>query len=756
MNVSRLEPLAFIRRLVPVAIVVLGIPVSPDRFTFGAEQTNLLQNGGFEEGDELPARWRRFPSQDADGNRHLRDTKVYHSGSASALLLSVTPKPKGRPPIQWNRYDFPVESGSVLRVSFYVKTEGVPAAGAGCHFYGEKRKHLGFVPVRGPKQADDWVRVHRTVYVPAGAQTMGFVLYGNDCGKTWYDDVSLVPDVEAAARRAAVRARFDIPTDGDGTFHIVPAHALQKIPRSEPVHQGPLIEKVELDAAKDETEAFQLVVIPHGQTLKNVQVEPRRLRGVGGELDIKWNRVGYVRTAQPSYPVEYVGWWPDPLLPPEPFDVEAGQRQPIWFRVDVPPDALPGRYTGEVTIRHGSETRSIPVSLRVRNFRLPRPGTLATAFGLYASALARGYDAKQPYREVMPPETYKRWCAFLAERRLTPKNVAREYISVTRGGAQWQVDLTALDETVASLVPTHYAPYSFCLHRLPVAATLRRDGPAPDPAVWVAQTAAIAAEWKRRGLPPAVYIYGPDEPRPTEYPFLCDLYTKLRKAVPDFPIMQTIGDPNPEELAGLVDIWCPLTARAETDFYQERRRAGDTLWTYVCCSPKPPHANFFVDQAAVDHRVLFWQARKLGATGVLYWCVCWWPGLPTPANGADCFPEKPIDLADAQTYKSFKCNGDGLLVYPGPKWTPYSSIRLEIIRDGVEDYEYLALLSLLLSKAKTLPPKERPESSLISKAEQLCIVPDGITRSMTDYTKDAGQLFERRRAIADMIEQLSE
>jgi hypothetical protein len=33
------------------------------------------------------------------------------------------------------------------------------------------------------------------------------------------------------------------------------------------------------------------------------------------------------------------------------------------------------------------------------------------------------------------------------------------------------------------------------------------------------------------------------------------------------------------------------------------------------------------------------------------------------------------------------CNGDGLLVYPGPHWTPYSSIQFEVIRDGVEDYE---------------------------------------------------------------------
>ncbi|HUT91722.1 MAG TPA: glycoside hydrolase domain-containing protein [Thermoguttaceae bacterium] len=721
-----------------------------------AEPESLVLNGGFEEGGELPDWWNRHPQENADGNRHLRDQQVFRSGKASALLRSVTPHPKGEAGIQWNRYGIAVEGGSVLAVSFYVKTEGVAAAGAGCHFYDENREHLGFVPVRGPDRADEWTRVARTVYVPPNAKTMGFALYGRDCGKTWYDDVSVVPDLEAAARRAAARARFEIPTEGDGRFRVVPVHSLQKIARDQPVLDAPILDRVELHAARDESEAFQLVVIPGGRALEGVGVEPAPLVGPGGKLDLQWNRVGYVKTAPPSYPVEYVGWWPDPLLPPGPFDLAADGRQPLWFRVDVPPDAAPGRYTGQVTIRHGDQAKSIPVVLHVRRFRLPRPGTLATPFGLYASALARGYDAKAPYHAVMPPEVYRRWCRFLAERRLTPKNVAREYITVKQGDGGWQVDLAGLDETVASLAPDYYAPYSFCLDRLPSANTLWKDAAKPDPAPWVDRTAAIAAEWKRRGLPPEVYLYGPDEPRPTDYPFLRDLYARLRQAVPGFPIMQTIGDPNPQDLVGLVDIWCPLTARAETEFYGDRLEAGDALWTYVCCSPKLPHANFFIDEPASDHRVLFWQARKLGATGVLYWCVCWWPGLPTPAAGERAFPDVPVDLADAETYRSFKCNGDGLLVYPGPDWTPYSSIRLEVIRDGVEDYEYLALLSGLIEKAKALPDDRRPDAALLREAESLSLVPDSISRTMTDYTKDPQSLLNRRQRVAEMIERLAE
>ena len=51
---------------------------------------------------------------------------------------------------------------------------------------------------------------------------------------------------------------------------------------------------------------------------------------------------------------------------------------------------------------------------------------------------------------------------------------------------------------------------------------------------------------------------------------------------------------------------------------------------------------------------------------------------------------------DSRTYYQF--SGEGQLVYPGPNGIPYSSIRLENFRDGMEDYEYLFRLRELLSK----------------------------------------------------------
>ncbi len=559
-------------------------------------------------------------------------------------------------------------------------------------------------------------------------------------------------DALSAARAAALRGLFDLQAPEGAGFRVAIGHSLQKIRRRGPVADGVLARQVKLSLARDESESFQLVVVPQAGALAGVSVDAPPLRGPGGELPLTWRRVGYVETARPKYPTAYVGWWPDPLLPPGRFDVKAGERQPLWFTVRAAPDAAPGTYRGVVTIRCAGAAVRTAVCARVRRFRLPRPGTLATAFGIYPQTISNGY-ARGPYRQKLPIKTYARWCEFLGRYRLSPKNAANDYVRIEKRGGEWTADLRALQHTVARLAPRYFAPYSFCLHRLPTNHALRNPKRPPNLDDWVRRTKAVAQAWKRMGLPRQVYIYGVDEPRREDYPALCKLYDQLHREVPGFPIMQTIGDPEPTALVGRVGIWCPLSARADvTNFYRQRLAAGDRLWIYVCCGPVHPYANFFIDRPAVEHRVLFWQARQVGATGFLYWCMTYWRGLPAPVTGPKCWPRVPFRLKDLATYRSYKVNGDGLLIYPGPDYTPYPSIRLEVIRDGVEDYEYLALISRLTRRAKA----RGVDAALVRRAQALCLVPASISQSMSEYTRRADPIFERRARVADAIEALQD
>jgi hypothetical protein len=90
-----------------------------------------------------------------------------------------------------------------------------------------------------------------------------------------------------------------------------------------------------------------------------------------------------------------------------------------------------------------------------------------------------------------------------------------------------------------------------------------------------------------------------------------------------------------------------------------------------------------IDAPATAHRVLPWLAWRLGIEGELYFNT-------VEAYNGEADPWRDVYL--------FGGNGDGTLFYPGTprriggrSHVPVESLRLKVIRDGLEDYEYLVL-----------------------------------------------------------------
>ena len=91
-------------------------------------------------------------------------------------------------------------------------------------------------------------------------------------------------------------------------------------------------------------------------------------------------------------------------------------------------------------------------------------------------------------------------------------------------------------------------------------------------------------------------------------------------------------------------------------------------------------------------------------------------------------------------------NGDGRFLYPpracfdkgeGPILEPPNgSMRLEILRDGIEDYEYFAILSRL-----------DPGNALLE-------VPSDVSKSQTDFTRRPAPIKAHRLKLAREIERL--
>ncbi len=169
---------------------------------------------------------------------------------------------------------------------------------------------------------------------------------------------------------------------------------------------------------------------------------------------------------------------------------------------------------------------------------------------------------------------------------------------------------------------------------------------------------------------------------------------------------------------------------------RQLQQMGKEVWLYVS-GPQPPYPTLVIDYPAIAYRILPWMCWKYGVTGLLYWSVNYWTTNPYV---------EPMNTR-------WKQNGNGSLYYPGPDG-PVPSLRLEVLRDGIEDYEYLALLRQAIVRLEALePPRRSANQALIERATSLTTVDDTLVASMKEYTDDPEQLAARRAAIASVLEE---
>jgi len=182
--------------------------------------------------------------------------------------------------------------------------------------------------------------------------------------------------------KAAVAAAGAAP---DGIVYGI-ASSLQKLLPGVPFDGAPG-GALELDAARREMDAGQVVLFAFDAPLTSITVKVSDARGPGGNTlaaaAFRVRRVGLVRTVRPVYRVEHVGLWPDPLLPFAPFDVAAGGFVSLWVDARVPPGTPPGIYHGKLTLDAlNARPTVVPIVVRVRDFTIPVRPSLRTAFGL--------------------------------------------------------------------------------------------------------------------------------------------------------------------------------------------------------------------------------------------------------------------------------------------------------------------------------------------------------------------------------------
>ncbi len=177
-------------------------------------------------------------------------------------------------------------------------------------------------------------------------------------------------------------------------------------------------------------------------------------------------------------------------------------------------------------------------------------------------------------------------------------------------------------------------------------------------------------------------------------------------------------EPGDDRLAGAVDIWCPITPNYNEKGAAACRARGERFWWYVCTGPKAPFCTLFIDHPATELRVWLWQTWQRKIVGNLVWASNYWTSPTAFPDSAENPYEDPMSYVAGgggltKGTKAYWGNGDGRFLYP-PELAaepgrndgkpilepPVSSIRWEMLREGIEDYEYLFLLRDLLEKRR--------------------------------------------------------
>lgn len=573
---------------------------------------------------------------------------------------------------------------------------------------------------------------------------------GDATGHPLLAAMSAVRDWLAAPERKTLLARAPYlkvaaRLGDNASFGYGIASSMTKVLWQDVPFDGELFGQADIALAGDEEESVQIAAI----TLRDVTGLRAALAWADPACplaaELGW--MGHVKTEKPPYAVSYQGWWPDPILDfLETVDVPAERTQALWITVRAPRGAAAGTYRATVTLSCDDGTsHSVPLAVRVQPFDLPLKRHLPLAlswgemlhqvYGLpggkraaYQQAIADGTSLD----EIADPEVRRlldirrRTAEFLLRKRAEPDMIYR--------GTPPNLDEV---EHWIALGMTRFN----VLHVTKDKARNQR------------LLEAVMPEIERRGLLPYAYVYGYDEVKPELFPEMREVFADIKARWPGLPIMTTAYDHSfglDTGLKDVVDIWVPLTPKYMENFDRIplARAEGMQIWWYTCVGPRHPYANWFIEYPAIEARLLMGeQAFFAGTDGYLYYQLSRWVHREYSEPITKPIDSGPLTDWDPRSYKDN--HGDGSVFCPGPDG-PLSTIRLENIRDGLEDYEYLWMLRRareLVAAGKAASPSPGWDTAVAQALQP----PQPIAQFMNQFDREPKLLLARRETVARLI-----
>jgi hypothetical protein len=502
------------------------------------------------------------------------------------------------------------------------------------------------------------------------------------------------------------------------TNPLVKVKALDPVPAHPP-------KTAELAAARNEFEPFQLVLRSDGREIPDLDIQFSDFRTEEG-AKLASNHITvyleqFLNVSRPSTLEGSEGMWPDPLVPRVdryanekrnafPFTVHPGLNQPLWVEVFVPPATLPGKYIGSARVVRGETTEfTVPIHLTVWAFVLPSTSTLRSSFGLNGTALVKQHRGKYTDDEDLYSLTQTYAKAALWHRiSIHGGSMVGPKYSYHQG--EMQIDWKPYDAEVGRFLDGTIISSGEPLYGAQATSVeLRRPATFPNEEQEMTYYAAWIKHFEQKGWSDRLFLYLWDEPAPQDLPKVLQRGRTALKGDPR--IRNLVTTPFTKTVEEVVQIWTPLVNCLERkpnfgdfcasapalDEYAREIQHGKSLWFYQSCASHGCNIqggeyfngwpSYMIDAPGTANRVMQWIAWKYQIQGELYFST------------DEAYGERKDPWLDVRLFGG---NGDGTLFYPGRPDRigghtdiPIESIRLKLIREGMEDHEYLILLEKL-------------------------------------------------------------
>jgi hypothetical protein len=516
--------------------------------------------------------------------------------------------------------------------------------------------------------------------------------------------------------------------------------------------------EIRVYAASNESEPFQLVVLPAASGPVAVSIGD-----FGAGITVELNQVKYVTIATPSDNLGRTGPYPDPLWPlalPASVAMTAGENTALWFTVHVPRGTAAGDYLATATVG-GIE---VPVRLHVFGFAVPDLLHVRSEMAVDYSAIMSAYGVSNYFEYV------ERINRFMVEHRLTPSVPTWPGTLTYSGGAPaisydcsgnlvdtdgvWGFEVPAAKylggagfnngtgfPSFRAAAPANnnpsldQRPASFCGQVRSAADWVSGNDPnSPYNLEWREYVTGMRNYLANLGyLDQAYWVVGNEPLGQADYDAIAWYSQLLKSAAPDLALMVS-EEPKPEIFAhptftgAKIDTWLAYSNNFNPAVSAERDALhGESTWLYFLGGTRTPRFNpITLDHPGVEARLTGWFLWKYRVRGLSHYAMNAWSPNPWTSpyygnqNGELFLLYPPSESATPIPYGS-----------NGHRFVP--SIRLALLRDGLEDYEYLFALA-----------GGAPQAGAFNPADPLA---DLVVGGVTAYCRDGDYLAELRRQI---------